>query len=84
LPKGTPDAIVRKLTAATIETMNTPLVQRRLKQIGATIVSPERRSSEYLAKFVAGEIKKWAGPIKASGASADLRAQCAPARREVR
>jgi tripartite-type tricarboxylate transporter receptor subunit TctC len=71
LPKGTPDAIVRKLNAATIETVNTPLVQQRLKEIGATIVSPERRSSEYLATFVAGEIEKWAGPIKASGANAD-------------
>jgi len=69
--KGTPDAIVRKLNAATIETVNTPLVQQRLKEIGATIVSPERRSSEYLATFVAGEIEKWAGPIKASGANAD-------------
>jgi hypothetical protein len=26
---------------------------------------------EYLGKFVASEIEKWAGPIKASGASAD-------------
>jgi tripartite-type tricarboxylate transporter receptor subunit TctC len=70
-PKGTPDAIVRKLNAATIEAMNTPIVQQRLKDIGATIVAPERRSSEYLGKFVASEIEKWAGPIKASGASVD-------------
>jgi tripartite-type tricarboxylate transporter receptor subunit TctC len=71
MPKGTPDAIVRRLNAATIETMSTPIVQQRLKEIGATLVAPERRSSEYLGKFVASEIEKWAGPIKASGASAD-------------
>jgi tripartite-type tricarboxylate transporter receptor subunit TctC len=71
LPKGTPDAIVRRLNAATIEALNTPLVQQRLKDIGATLVAPERRSPEYLGKFVASEIEKWAGPIKASGASAD-------------
>jgi tripartite-type tricarboxylate transporter receptor subunit TctC len=71
MPKGTPDAIVRRLNAATIEAMNTPIVQQRLKDIGATLVAPERRSPEYLGKFVASEIEKWAGPIKASGASAD-------------
>jgi tripartite-type tricarboxylate transporter receptor subunit TctC len=71
LPKGTPDAIVRKLNAAAVETMNTPIVQQRLKDIGATLVAPERRSPEYLAKFVASEIEKWAGPIKASGATVD-------------
>jgi tripartite-type tricarboxylate transporter receptor subunit TctC len=71
MPKGTPDAIVRRLNAATIEAMNTPIVQQRLKDIGATLVGPERRSPEYLGKFVASEIEKWAGPIKASGASVD-------------
>jgi tripartite-type tricarboxylate transporter receptor subunit TctC len=71
LPKGTPETIVRRLNAATIETISTPVVQQRLKEIGATIVSPERRSSAYLARFVVSEIDKWAGPIKASGASAD-------------
>jgi len=71
MPKGTPDAIVRRLNAATVETMNTPVVQQRLKDIGATLVAPERRSSEYLARFVASEIEKWAGPIKASGATVD-------------
>jgi tripartite-type tricarboxylate transporter receptor subunit TctC len=67
LPKGTPDAIVQKLNAATNETLNTPIVQQRLREIGASIVVPERRSSDYLGKFVAGEIAKWAAPIKASG-----------------
>ena len=67
LPKGTPDAIVRKLNAAAVAAMNTPSMQERLKAIGSDLVAPERRSPEYLAKFVADEIKKWAGPIGASG-----------------
>jgi tripartite-type tricarboxylate transporter receptor subunit TctC len=67
LPKGTPDAIVRKLNAATVAAMNTPSMQERLKAIGSDLVGPERRSPEYLAKFVADEIRKWAGPISASG-----------------
>jgi hypothetical protein len=46
-------------------------VQERLKDIGATIVAPERRSPHYLQKFVESEIQKWAGPIKASGVLMD-------------
>jgi len=47
--------------------MNTQAMQDRLKTIGSDIVGPERRSPEYLGRFVADEIKKWAGPIGASG-----------------
>jgi hypothetical protein len=39
--------------------------------VGVTIAAPERRSPEYLAKFIPRELEKWAGPIAASGASAD-------------
>ena len=48
-----------------------PVVQQRLKPIGGDVVGPERRSPEYLAQFVAGEIKKWQAPIKASGVQLD-------------
>jgi tripartite-type tricarboxylate transporter receptor subunit TctC len=71
LPKGTPPAIVQKLNAAAIAAMDTPAVQERMKQIGADLAAPERRSSEYLGKLVESEIEKWAGPIKASGVTAD-------------
>ncbi len=71
LPKGTPAAIVEALHDAIVATMNTPSVQARLKDIGADLVAPERRSSDYLAKFVISEIARWAGPIKASGVSMD-------------
>jgi tripartite-type tricarboxylate transporter receptor subunit TctC len=71
LPKDTPPAIVEKLNAATIATMNTPAVQERMKQIGAELVAAERRTSAYLGQLVVSEIAKWAGPIKASGVTAD-------------
>ena len=71
LPKGTPAAIVQKLHDASVATMETPSVQDRLKEIGATIVAPERQSPNYLQKFVESEIEKWAGPIRASGVSMD-------------
>jgi tripartite-type tricarboxylate transporter receptor subunit TctC len=66
-PKGTPEPIVRKLNAAAIATLETPLVQQRLAAVAAAVVAPERRSPEYLQKFLLSEIDKWAAPIKASG-----------------
>jgi tripartite-type tricarboxylate transporter receptor subunit TctC len=71
LPKRTPAAIIGKLNAAVIATMETPLIAERLKGIGASLVAPERRTPEYLGTFVESEIAKWAGPIKAAGVSAD-------------
>ena len=68
-PKGTPDEIVRHLAKAVNEAVETPAVRERYKSIGVTIPPPERRTPEYLAKFVPSEIERWAAPIKASGAS---------------
>jgi tripartite-type tricarboxylate transporter receptor subunit TctC len=71
LPKGTPADIVKKLNDATVKALDTPAVKDRLQGLGAQIVAPERRTPEYLAQFVKDEIKKWEGPIKASGVSVD-------------
>jgi tripartite-type tricarboxylate transporter receptor subunit TctC len=71
LPKGTPAEIVQRLNAAVIATLDTPSLQQRMKLIGADLSAPEQRSSEYLGKLVESEIVKWAGPIKASGVTAD-------------
>jgi tripartite-type tricarboxylate transporter receptor subunit TctC len=70
-PKNTDPAVVKKLHDATVAAMETETLQRQMKQIGAEVVAPERRSSAYLASFVESEIEKWAGPIKASGLHAD-------------
>jgi tripartite-type tricarboxylate transporter receptor subunit TctC len=64
LPKGTPAAIVQKLHVATVAAMETPSVQQRLNDIGATVVEARRRSPEDLQKFVESEIAKWAGPYQ--------------------
>jgi tripartite-type tricarboxylate transporter receptor subunit TctC len=71
LPKNTPPAIVKKLNEATVAAMNTPAVKERLEGLGAVLVAPDRRSPEYLAKFVHSEIEKWAAPIKASGVTTE-------------
>jgi tripartite-type tricarboxylate transporter receptor subunit TctC len=70
-PKGTPDAIVASLAQASNEAVETPAVRERFKSIGVTIPTRERRTPEYLTNYVASEIERWAGPIKASGAGAD-------------
>jgi tripartite-type tricarboxylate transporter receptor subunit TctC len=68
LPKGTPEPIVRKLNAAAVATIETAAVQQRLAAVAATVIGPERRSPEYLRKFVDSEIERWSVPIRASGA----------------
>ncbi len=67
-PKGTPAAIVEKLRAGIIAAMDAPAMQARMREIGAELVAPDRRTPEYLHAFVTSEIAKWAAPIKASGA----------------
>jgi len=71
LPKATPEAIVQKLNRATVEAMKTPAVREKLESAGLVIVSDDRTTPEYLAKFVQSEIVKWAAPIKAGGISVD-------------
>jgi tripartite-type tricarboxylate transporter receptor subunit TctC len=66
LPKGTPMPIAQKLREAIIATTATPAVQEKLKELGYVLVAPERRSTEYLGKFVESEVEKWAAVIKAA------------------
>ena len=70
-PRGAPAAIIRRLHAATLDAMATPLVQERMQTLGTDLVSPQRATPDYLQRFVASEIDKWAEPIKASGVSVD-------------
>ncbi len=68
LPKGTPEPIVKKLADAANQAMETPSVKEKLAALGAMVVVPDRRSPEYLKKFVNEEIVKWREPILKSGA----------------
>jgi tripartite-type tricarboxylate transporter receptor subunit TctC len=71
LPKGAPKAIVDKLNQVTHATMETPAIKMRMNDIGVTGIEPERRSPEYLAKYVADEVARWEGPIKSGGLQVD-------------
>jgi tripartite-type tricarboxylate transporter receptor subunit TctC len=70
LPQGTPAAIVQKLHNATVAAMSAPATEERLKEFGSISVAPERRSPEYLQKFIQSEIDKWAALIKAANITA--------------
>jgi len=71
MPKATPPELVNKLNAALVKVMDNAALRERLATLGLYVVAPERRTPDYLGTFVAREIEKWAGPIKASGATAD-------------
>lgn len=70
-PKGTPAPVVTKLRDAAIKAIEKPSAREQLERLGATIVAAERRSPDYLGRFVMDELKKWAGPVRTSGAVLD-------------
>jgi putative tricarboxylic transport membrane protein len=65
--KETPAAIIRRVNAAAGETLDTPIVRKRIEELGLYIAPPAERSPEFLAKLVLRELEKWGPPIKASG-----------------
>ena len=71
LPKGTPEPIVRKLNKAMSDTLDNAGIRSKLEELGLEIIPPERRSPEYLAKYLPEEIERWAKPIREAGISAD-------------
>ena len=71
LPKGTPKPIVDRLATVSSLAIDTPAVIERFKSIGVVVTAKNRRSPEYLARFVKSEIERWAVPIKASGVTFD-------------
>jgi tripartite-type tricarboxylate transporter receptor subunit TctC len=71
LPSRTPATIVQRLHEATVAAMETPALQARLLESGAIVVAADRRSPDYLRRFVDSEIEKNAKPIKAAGIAMD-------------
>jgi tripartite-type tricarboxylate transporter receptor subunit TctC len=68
-PKDTPPAIIRRFNAATVETLATPAVRKRIDDLGLFV--PADLGPELLARLVLSELDKWGPPIKAAGISAD-------------
>ena len=70
-PKGTPKAVIDKLTAALQEALKDPALRTRLADLGAEPVSSERARPEALRARLKAEIDKWAPVIKKAGIYAD-------------
>jgi tripartite-type tricarboxylate transporter receptor subunit TctC len=70
-PKGTPPAIVAKLNAAALKAMATASVQQRVRELGASLPSPDHRTPEYLQSLVESEIKTWGDAAKVAGITAE-------------
>ncbi len=69
LPNGVSASIVQSLQAGAAAAVETPSVRERLKGIGVMAVSSDRRSPDYLKRFLANEIEKWAVIMRSNGIS---------------
>ena len=70
-PKGTPEAIVRRLAEATNKVVESAFVRERFETLGVAVEPPERRTREYYLKSLPPEVEKQAAVMKASGLTAD-------------
>jgi tripartite-type tricarboxylate transporter receptor subunit TctC len=66
-PARTPQDIIAKLNAATMDGLADPTVRRRLAELGQQIVPREQQTPEALGAFQKAEIEKWWPIIKAAG-----------------
>ena len=70
-PKGTPKAVIDKLTAAIQQSMKEPDFRKRMADLGATVYTPEQSTPAALAAHLKSEIERWGPVIKAAGVYAD-------------
>jgi tripartite-type tricarboxylate transporter receptor subunit TctC len=70
-PKGTPPAVVEKLAAAVREALADAEVQKRLKEIGQELPTPEQQTPAGFRAFQKAEQDKWWPIIKAADIKVD-------------
>jgi tripartite-type tricarboxylate transporter receptor subunit TctC len=69
--KGTPDAVVQRLTASLQKALQDQNVVQRFAELGTGPVSAEEATPDALGKMVSSEIDRWAPVIKDAGEFAD-------------
>ena len=69
-PKGTPDAVVKQLSAALSKALDDPAARKRLDDLGAVIPEGAERGSAALQKLVESEVARWTPVLKAAMAAA--------------
>lgn len=67
-PRGTPEAVVRRLNRDIVRTLELAPIRETLSRQG---FEPMPASVERSAKYLADEVAKWSGPIKTYGIRAD-------------
>jgi tripartite-type tricarboxylate transporter receptor subunit TctC len=70
-PKGTPKAVVDRLTAAMQVAAKDPDFVKRMADLGATVYGPDRITPAAHAAHLKAEIEKWGPVIKKAGVFAD-------------
>jgi len=65
-PKGTPQPIVDKLSAALDESLDDETVRKRFAELGSDGLHREKRGQQALATLVKSEIARWTPIIKAA------------------
>jgi tripartite-type tricarboxylate transporter receptor subunit TctC len=70
-PKGTPKAVVDKLSAALQAAVEDPGFRSKMAELGAQAVSASRARPDSLRKHLGSEISKWTPIIKKAGVYAD-------------
>ena len=70
-PKGTPDAVVNKLSVALQAALKDPTVKQRFADLGTEPVAQDKATPAALAAHLKSEIAKWAPMIKKAGVYAD-------------
>jgi len=70
-PKGTPEAIVRRLAEATNKVVESAFVRERFETLGVAIEPPERRTIEYFVRTLPREVERAVVVVRAGGLSAE-------------
>jgi tripartite-type tricarboxylate transporter receptor subunit TctC len=70
-PKATPNEIVRKLNAATVEALVDPKVRSRLIDLGFEDFPREQQTPEALGALVKSDAEKWWPVIRELGIRAE-------------
>jgi tripartite-type tricarboxylate transporter receptor subunit TctC len=66
-PKGTPKAVLDRLSAALDKALDDEPTRKRLLDLGSDIPGKDRRGQQALSALVKSEIAKWSPIIKAAG-----------------
>jgi tripartite-type tricarboxylate transporter receptor subunit TctC len=65
-PKGTPQAVVDRLSGALIKALDDSATQKRLLDLGGVLPQGEERTPAYLGEFVQKEVARWTPILKAA------------------